>query len=266
MICEIEGVSYAYPGAERDALRTIDLAVGAGEHVAIVGPNGAGKSTVVKLLTGIIRPDSGRVRVLGRSPESWKRRDMARNVGVVSQTPEVIDGITVRDLVRMGRHPYASPWAPLSSADEAVVDRCIGAVDLTVMAEREAGTLSGGELQRARLARALAQEPRLLLLDEPTAHLDLGHEARFMELITQYVSASHLTVIHITHNLSDAGRHADRLVLMSEGSILAEGAAGEVLSPPLLNRAFGWPVEVVDLGALGLRAVPALRSDREGSA
>ena len=256
MICEIQGASYGYPGGERPALRAIDLAVEAGEQVAIVGPNGAGKSTLLKLLTGLIRPDSGTVQVLGRSPSSWKRREMARHLAVVSQSAEIVEGIAVRDLVRLGRNPYVSPWAALGAEDERVVDRCLAAVELEGLSDRDAGTLSGGELQRARLARALAQDPLLLLLDEPTAHLDLGHESRFMELLQQFVDEQDLTVVCITHHLSVAARYADRMVLMSDGEILVQGPGRQVLVPALLERAFDWPVEVVDLGELGLQAVP----------
>jgi iron complex transport system ATP-binding protein len=265
MICEVSGAFYAYPGANRQALKAIEFAVEAGEQVAIVGPNGAGKSTLLKLLTGLIRPDSGRVRMLDRSPSSWKRRDMARSLAVVSQTAEIVEGISVRDLVRLGRNPYVRPWAPLGARDERVVGRCLAAVDLEGLVDRDASTLSGGELQRARLARALAQEPRVLLLDEPTAHLDLGHESRFMELLQQFVTEESLTVIYIMHHLSTAARYVDRMVLMSDGEILAEGPAREVLVPELLERAFGWPVDVVDLGPLGLHAVPARSRGGEGS-
>lgn len=257
MICEIAGASYAYPGADRQALKGIEFGVEAGEQVAIVGPNGAGKSTLLKLLTGLIRPDSGTVRVLQRSPASWNRREMARSLAVVSQTAEIVEGFSVRDLVRLGRNPYVRPWAPLRARDERVVDRCLAAVDLEGLADRDASTLSGGELQRARLARALAQEPLVLLLDEPTAHLDLGHESRFMELLQQFVDENNFTVIYIMHHLSTAARYADRMVLMSDGEILAEGPSRKVLIPELLGRAFGWPVDVVDLGQLGLHAVPA---------
>lgn len=265
MICEIEAASYRYPGAERPALQAIDLIVKAGEQVAIVGPNGAGKSTLLKLLTGLLRPDSGRVQVFGRSPASWKRRDLARRLAVVSQSAEIVEGIAVRDLVRLGRNPYVPPWAALGAEDERVVGRCLAAVELDGLADRDASTLSGGELQRARLARALAQEPLLLLLDEPTAHLDLGHESRFMELLQQYVVEQNLTVIYITHHLSIAARYADRMMLLSDGAILAQGPGRQVLVPALLERVFDWPVEVVDLGDLGLHAVPGGPRPAEGS-
>ena len=160
----------------------------------------------------------------------------------------------------MGRHPYLSPWSPLSARDRAVVDSCLGEVDLASLADRDVGELSGGELQRARLARALAQEPRLLLLDEPTAHLDLGHEARFMERVGQYTAKQSLTVVAVTHHLNVAARHSDRMVLLSAGRVLEQGPAEAVLSPPLLEAAFEWPIDVVDLGEMGRHAIPRRRA------
>lgn len=256
MICGLEGVSFRYTGRPESALQEVNLRVAEGTHVALVGPNGAGKSTLLRILTGVIRPDVGTATVLGRRAQDWKRRDMARQVAVVSQAGDVDVRITVRELVSMGRHPYMSPWSPLGTGDHEQVDGCLNAVDLVGLAERDVGELSGGELQRARLARALAQEPRLLLLDEPTAHLDLGHESRFMELVRQYTVHQSLTVVAVTHHLNVAAQYADRMVLLSAGRVLKQGPPGDVLSPRLLEAAFEWPVEVVDLGALGRHAIP----------
>ena len=172
MICLLEDVGFRYPGRPTNALTSVSLGVDEGTHVALVGPNGAGKSTLLRILTGVLRASHGTVTILGRRAGDWKRREMARHVAVVSQAGDVRVQVSVRDLVSMGRYPYLSPWSPLGSRDQAVVNSCLEAVDLTELADRDAAALSGGELQRARLARALAQEPRLLLLDEPTAHLD----------------------------------------------------------------------------------------------
>jgi iron complex transport system ATP-binding protein len=260
MICHLDGVSYRYRGRPENALHEVNLEVEEGTHVALVGPNGAGKSTLLRILTGMLRPHVGTATVLGRPAHAWKRRDMARLAAVVSQSGEVDVRISVRDLVSMGRHPYVSPWSPLAPRDHAVVDSCLLEVDLAALADRDVGELSGGELQRARLARALAQEPRLLLLDEPTAHLDLGHEARFMERVRHYTDTQSLTVVAVTHHLNVAARHADRMVLLSAGRVLEQGPPEAVLSPPLLEAAFEWPVDIVDLGELGLQAIPHPRA------
>jgi iron complex transport system ATP-binding protein len=175
-------------------------------------------------------------------------------VAVVSQGSETEVPISVRDLVCMGRYPYINPWSPLRPEDHAAVDACLHSVDLADLATCDVRELSGGELQRARLARALVQEPRLLLLDEPTAHLDLGHEARFMELVQQYTVTKAVTVVAVTHHLNVSARFADRMVLVAAGRILKAGSPEEVLTSTLLETAFDWPVEVVDLGPLGCHA------------
>ena len=169
---------------------------------------------------------------------------MARQVAVVSQGGDAVVALTVRDLVSMGRYPYVGRWGPLRTEDHEAVEACLELVDLAESAERDVRGLSGGELQRARLARALVQEPRLLLLDEPTAHLDLGHEARFMELVKQYTDKQSVTVVAVTHHLNVAARFADRMVLLAGGRVIENGRPEEVLAPPLLEQAFDWPVRL----------------------
>lgn len=264
MICGLEGVSFRYRGRSADALTDVDLRVAEGTHVALVGPNGAGKSTILRLLTGVLTPDVGKATVLGRDAGAWKRRDMARHVAVVSQGGEAEVPISVRELVSMGRHPYLGVWSALSREDHTTVDACLESVDLIELSACDVRELSGGELQRARLARALVQEPRILLLDEPTAHLDLGHEARFMELVRQYTVTQSVTVVAVTHHLNVSARFADRMVLLSEGRVLMQGPPDLVLTPELLETAFHWPVEVVDLGELGRHAIAGTRDPGNG--
>jgi iron complex transport system ATP-binding protein len=189
---------------------------------------------------------------------------MARHVAVVSQGGEAQVPISVRELVSMGRHPYLGVWSALSREDHTTVDACLESVDLIELSACDVRELSGGELQRARLARALVQEPRVLLLDEPTAHLDLGHEARFMELVRQYTVTQAVTVVAVTHHLNVSSRFADRMVLLSEGSVLMQGPPDLVLTPELLETAFHWPVEVVDLGELGRHAIAGTRDPGNG--
>jgi len=264
MICGLERVSFRYRGRSANALTDVDLEVEEGTHVALVGPNGAGKSTILRLLTGVLTPDVGRATVFGRKARGWKRRDMARQVAVVSQGGEAEVPISVRELVSMGRHPYVSPWSALGSEDHAAVDACLESVDLAELSACDVRELSGGELQRARLARALVQEPRLLLLDEPTAHLDLGHEARFMELVGQYTATQSVTVVAVTHHLNVSARFADQMVLLASGHVLKQGRPDEVLTPSLLEAAFEWPVEVVDLEELGRHAIAGRRGTPGG--
>lgn len=255
MICGLQSVTFRYEGRQADALTDVSLEVAQGTHVALVGPNGAGKSTLLRLLTGVLRPTAGVATVLGKRAQDWRRRDLARQVAVVSQGGEADVGLTVRELVTMGRYPYVGPWSSLGPEDRRAVEKCLQSVDLADLAGRDIRQLSGGELQRARLARALVQEPRLLLLDEPTAHLDLGHEARFMALVQQYTATQSVTVVAVTHHLNVSARFADRMVLLAGGRVLKQGRPGEVLTPTLLEQAFHWPIEVVDLGELGRHAI-----------
>jgi iron complex transport system ATP-binding protein len=265
MIASLEAVSFAYRPDREDAVRGVSLDVAAGEHTAIVGPNGAGKSTLLRLLIGLLRAREGRVALFGRAVDAWPRRQLARRVAVVAQDGEVAVPMTLRALVELGRNPYVRPWAPLGRDDRRAVDAAIEATDLETLANRDIRELSGGELQRARLARALAQDPELLLLDEPTAHLDLGHEMGFFELVHDLTMEQSVTVVSITHHLNVAARFASRMVLMADGRVHVAGAPGEVMAPDHLESAFRWPVAVEDLGPLGRHAVPVRRAGRKSA-
>lgn len=252
----LQDVRYAYPGRVRPAVEGVDLELGGGRHTCIVGPNGAGKSTLLRLMLGLLTPDRGRVLLWGRPVAEWSRRALARRAGVVAQEPPPRFPMPVREFVEMGRHPHLRPWQRLGPADRRAVERALARTALTELADRPISALSGGELQRTKLARALAQEPRLLLLDEPTAHLDLGHGVRIFGLVDRLVREEGLSAVTVTHDLGLAGRFADRVVLLSAGRVVADGEARHVLAPDHLRVAFGHPVEVVDLGPLGLQVVP----------
>lgn len=261
---EVWGVDFRYRGAAAAALRGVTLEVPEGAHTVIVGPNGAGKSTLLRVLLGILRPGRGGVRFRGRELTAWSRRELARRVGVVSQEPPPDLPLTVREFVEMGRNPWLRPWEGLRDRDRRAVEGALDRTDLTGLAGRPIFAVSGGELQRAKLARALAQDPGVLLLDEPTAHLDLGHEVRIFELVRSLVRGEGMTAVSVTHNLGLASRFADRLAFLSAGGIQAEGRPESVLKAGIVERAFGWPVEVVDLGPLGLQVVPLGSADGAG--
>lgn len=255
----LRGVSFAYPGSREDAVRDVWLDIRPGLHTAIVGPNGAGKSTLLRLLIGLLRPREGQVVLFSRPVEGWSRRELARRVAVVAQDPEIGVPITVRALVELGRNAYVRPWAALSREDHRAVESALEATDLSSLARRDMRELSGGEVQRARLARALAQDPTLLLLDEPTAHLDLGHEMSFFELVSDLTATKGVTVVSVTHHLNVAARFAQRMILVAGGRLAVEGTPREVMTPAHLEEAFRWPVQVKDLGGLGQHAIPTRR-------
>lgn len=261
---ELRGVSYTYPGAEAPALRDVTLGFSAGRHHAILGPNGAGKSTLLRLVLGLLQPASGAVYLEGRPVEARRRREVARRVGVVTQEPRSDFPLTVRSYVEMGRHPYLRPWQELRPEDSEAVRSALARVEMGDLAERLLSDLSGGELQRVRLARALAQEPRLMLLDEPTAHLDLGHEMRIFRLVNHLVEEAGMTTITVTHNLHLASRFASRLVLLVDGEIVARGAPREVLRAEPVERAFGWPVHVERRAGEGAFVVPLAEPRPDG--
>lgn len=258
---ELRSVSYRYPEADRNALTDVSLSFRTGCHHAVLGPNGAGKSTLLRLGLGLLPSAEGTVRIEGRPVGEWSRRTVARRVGVVTQEPPAPFPLTVRSFVEMGRNPYLRPWAGLRPEDREVVGRTLERVELAGLADRRLTDFSGGELQRAKVARALAQEPRTLLLDEPTAHLDLGHEVRIFRLVDRLVREDGLTAVTVTHNLNLASRFAHRLVLLVEGRVVEEGTAAEVIRPGPVERAYGWPVTIQDAGPDGRVVVP--RTDRD---
>lgn len=241
----LQAVRYRYRGAERDAVADLSLEVRPGEFHAILGPNGSGKTTLVRLALGAVRPDAGAVTVDGRPAHDWPRNDLARVIGVVPQREDNLFPQRVRETVLLGRYPHLSRWGGERPEDRQAVDRALAACDVAALADRWIWTLSGGEYQRTRVARALAQEPRLLVLDEPAASLDLRHEMTLFELVRGLVDREGLGVVMITHHVNLAARYADRVLLLAAGGRPAgAGAPAEVLTREAIERVFEWPVAI----------------------
>ncbi len=243
MILETRGLTVRYPGVDVLALDQVSLGIGAGELVALVGPNGCGKTTLMRALLGIVPPVSGQALVDGREPSTWKRAELARFVGVVAQREEIWVPLTVEETVLLGRYPRLGALSPISAEDRAEVRRALERCDAWSLRERLIETLSGGEWQRVRVARALAQQPNALVLDEPATALDVRHEMEVMELVRQLVRDG-LACLLITHHLNLAARYADRMALLNAGRLVAAGAPAEVMRAEVLSRVFQWPVEV----------------------
>ncbi|MFL5520136.1 MAG: ABC transporter ATP-binding protein [Gemmatimonadales bacterium] len=243
MILESTGVVVRYPGAADDALGGVSLTLRAGEIVSVVGPNGGGKSTLLRALLGAQPLRAGTVRLMDRDIATWSRAEVAQQVGVVVQQEEPAPGLRVTDAVLFGRYARLSPLASPSAADHAAVHRALERADVVHLRDRFVTQLSGGEWQRVRLARALAQEPRALVLDEPTSALDVRHEMELFELVAT-LRADGLGCLVITHRLNLAARYADRLVLLHRGQVVAEGAPTSVLVRQRLSEVFEWPVAV----------------------
>ena len=244
LILDVRDVSFRYAGATRDALAGVSLAVAAGEFVALLGPNGSGKTTLVRVALGLHVPRTGSAAVLGRPAGEWPRQALARVVGVVPQREDNLFPQRVRETVRLGRYPHLGAWTAERAEDRAAVERALERCDVQGLADRWLWALSGGEYQRVRIARALAQEPQLLVLDEPTASLDLRHEMELFELVRGLVDGQGLAAVLVTHDVNLAARFADRLVLLADGVVRAAGRPADVLRRDVAEAVFGWPLTI----------------------
>jgi len=226
------------------ALRDVSISVEAGEWVAVIGPNGAGKTTALRALCGLVDYD-GVILVDGRDTRTLSRRALARLTALVPQIPETPPGLTVAEYVLLGRTPHLGYFAMESVGDRHAAERALDRLELRPLAARTLTALSGGELQRVVLARALAQDAPILLLDEPTTALDLGRQQQALELVHALREGSGLTIVSTMHDLTLAGQYADRLVLLDRGEIAAEGTPDEVLSTANVSAYYGANVRVV---------------------
>jgi ABC-type cobalamin/Fe3+-siderophores transport system ATPase subunit len=238
----LDAVRYRYPGATRDSLIDVSLSVDPGRFVAVLGPNGSGKTTLVRLALGALLPQQGSVTIGDKPAHAWPRQDLARVVGVVPQREDNLFPQRVRETVLLGRYPHLSMWGRERPGDHAAVQRALAACDVEQLADRWVWSLSGGEYQRVRIARALAQEPKLLVLDEPGISLDLKHEMGLFELVRSLVDARGIGVLMITHDLNLAARFADSLLLLNEGRAIVSGAPNRVLTRHVVESVFSWPV------------------------
>lgn len=243
MILEGRQLTVRYPGVMAPALDQVSLTVGPGRLVVAVGPNGSGKTTLVRALLGATPLAGGDVLVDGRPLAQWDRPALARAVGVVPQREEPWAALRVEEVVLLGRYPHLGALSPVTAADRAIVQAALERCDAWPLRHRLVETLSGGEWQRVRIARALAQEPKVLVLDEPAAALDVRHEMEVMELVHQLVRGS-LACLLITHHLNLAARYADEMVLLACGQVVAAGPPDAVLRADTVSRVFGWPVAV----------------------
>jgi iron complex transport system ATP-binding protein len=253
----IEGRDVTVTLDGRAVLHGADLDVNAGEWVTVIGPNGAGKSTLLRAVGGLL-PFTGSITISGTPIARLRRRDRARLVATVPQNPTVPPGMAVLDYVLLGRTSYIPALGRESSTDLEVVQGVLERLDLAGLASRPLERLSGGERQRAFLARALAQGATLLLLDEPTAALDIGHQQEVLDLVDELRRDRGLTVLATMHDLSVAGEYADRLVLLAGGRVVAAGAPDEVLTEELLSNHYGARVRVLP-GEHGPLVVPVRR-------
>lgn len=240
----LDDLAFSYEGRERPAVDGVSFSVAPGGLLGLLGPNGSGKSTLLKLVSGLLKPSRGAVRLGGAALARQSRRELARQVAVVPQQFSLPFAFRVREVVALGRTPYVRAWRGESAADRRAVARALDLTDTAALAERPFDELSGGERQRVVLALALAQEPTLLLLDEATAHLDVQHQLDALRLVQRLNVETGLTVVAAMHDLNLAALFCQRLVLLSQGRLVADGLPAAVLRPDLLAAVFGVQAQV----------------------
>jgi len=247
---ELERVAVRLGG--RNVVDGVSFSVEPGDWVTLIGPNGAGKTSLLRAIAGLVG-HRGEIRLNGDPLHALRRRAVARRVALVPQAPLMPAGLSVEEYVLLGRTPYVSYVGREGRGDLAAAASAMARLDLAELASRQLGTLSGGERQRAVLARALAQEAPLLLLDEPTSALDAGRQQEALELIDGLRLDAGLTVVAAMHDLTLAGLYAPKLLLLSGGRIVAEGAAAEVLTEPLIEEHYGARVRVLEGAVIPVR-------------
>lgn len=234
---QAHGVRVSY--GRQPVISNLDLSVAARTITALCGPNGSGKSTLLKALSGLLAVNTGELRVAGQPLQSFDRRSLARRIAFLPQQPLVPEGLTVREVVSLGRFPHRPRFGRLTVEDTHAIDRALEQADIASLAGRRIEQLSGGERQRAWLALTLAQEADILLLDEPTTFLDPQHQIGTLRRIRELTAELALTVVWVLHDLNHAAAYSDRLVLLESGSIAAEGRPGEVLTENRVRQVFG---------------------------
>jgi len=231
------GVRFRY--REREVLAGVDMEMREGEVVVLLGPNGVGKSTLLKIFSGLLSPDSGEVSLLGRPPASYGRREMARLMSVVGQDLPVDFPMAVEEYVALGRFPHQGFFGGRTAEDQEQLERALAMTGLLEMRRRGLGEISAGERQRAAVARSICQGAKVMLLDEPTAFLDIYHRVAFYEVVTRLKEECGVSALVASHDLSLCAEYGERIVLLSAGRVMASGRPEEVLTPGNVREAYG---------------------------
>jgi iron complex transport system ATP-binding protein len=243
-LLEATGVAFAYGAI--DALRGVSIRLFTGEVIALIGPNGSGKSTLIRTLVGALHPKAGEIKWDDKPLEKWSRRLLARNIAYLAQSPVFEPGQTVLEVLRLGRAPYWRLFGIESPRDEQIVRDVARKLDLSPILGRSMDQISGGQRQMVFVARALVQEPRAILLDEPNTFLDLRHQVELMQLLRALAREQKVAVLMASHDLNLAAAYADQLVLLDRGAVVGEGKPSEVLDPRVIEEVYGVPMERID--------------------
>jgi len=239
-----QAIDVCYEG--RPALRQFSHSFAVGKITMILGPNGSGKSTLLKALARNLPLYDGKVLLGGEEIHRLPGKEVAKRMAYMAQSPAAPPDITVRELVEYGRYPYRSPWRGGSERDQQVVEAALRQTETAQMADRRVGTLSGGERQRVWLAMALAQEPDILLLDEPTTFLDVSHQFELLEHLKRLNRAKGMTVIVVLHDINQAARYGDEILVLQQGRLVRSGTARAVVTAELLAQVFGVRARVLE--------------------
>lgn len=237
----LENVDFSYGNSFR--LEGISLSVEREDFIGIIGPNGSGKSTLIKLMAGYLRPSRGSVQLEGRSLGKWERKGVARKVAVVSQGVQTGFAFTVEEMVRLGRLPHMGPWSNEGPGDAAAVAQALAQTQLESYRTRLFSRLSGGEAQRVLMAQALAQEPEILLLDEPTTYMDMAFQQDMFTLMAR-LNQEGITVVAVLHDVNMASLYCKELVAIRQGRILAKGNPGAVITRENIKDIYGCTVDI----------------------
>jgi iron complex transport system ATP-binding protein len=256
---QFDGVTLAYPRALAPAVSNVTFTAPRGAVTAIVGPNGSGKSTLVRALLGRMVPSMGRIMIDDTPLQALSRRAVARRCAVVVQREEPLYPLTVTEYVSLGRYAHETAWSPQSQRTREVVAQSLALADAEALAERRTDELSGGEWQRVRLARALAQESDALILDEPGTFLDIAHEMAQCELLATLARAGR-AVLLVSHQLNLVARFADTMILLDAGQVAAVGSPADVMRGDILERVYRWPIVVTRDPAIGAPTLVPLRA------
>ncbi len=251
----IEVRRFSFSFGDRPVLRDISLEIHEGEYVSIIGPNGAGKSTLLKCLVRILRGGSGTIRIARRDLGRYRQRQLARRVGYVPQADGLHVPYTVWEFVMMGRYPYIGPFGSPARRDETAVRHALSLTRMEAFADRAVATLSGGECQKVLIAAAVAQEPRILLLDEPTTFLDPLRRAEITEILQRLNRRDGLTIVAVTHDVNHAVFSSDRILALREGRVVSAGPPEEILEGHVLERLYGRPFTFTHHPGTGKRFV-----------
>lgn len=255
------GIVVRYPTMGTNAVDGVSFDAPRGSLTALAGPNGSGKSSIVRALIRRVDVSAGSITLDGRDVKAHSLSELAVNVAVVPQREEATFPVQVREYIGLGRYPHLGLWKSPSATDTLAVEEALAQADVEALADRDTDALSGGEWQRVRIARALAQKAPALVLDEPTTFLDVAHEMAIFELLHS-LARSGLAVLLVSHQLNLVARFADQIVLLDQGRVATSGTPGEVMRASLLEAIYGWPVVISRDPAVGAPALVPLRRPR----